>query len=245
MDFSCTEPQILYNLDMETKKAIGYLRVSTEDQVNSGLGLEAQRGSILKVAKQMSVNVADFYLDEAVGGAASVDKRLGLMNAIEALRTGDVLIVAKRDRLARDTMLSCWLEKEVQKRGARIISAAGEGTESDEPTAILMRRIVDAFAEYERQVIRARTKAALQAKRKRGEKTGGTLEYGFNLAADGKTLLKNNREQKNIALIVKLRKSGKTLQAISDELHKRSIKSKTNKRWQCQSISNIYKRAVA
>ena len=91
-------------------------------------------------------------------------------------------------------------------------------------------------------MIRARTKAALRAKRKRGEKTGGTLEYGFNLDSDGKTLIKNEQEQKNIALIVKLRKSGKTLQAILDELHKRSIKSKTNKRWHCQSISNVYNR---
>lgn len=50
-----------------------------------------------------------------------------------------------------------WIEKEVKKRGARIISAAGEGTESDDPGQILMRRMVDAFAEYERAIIKRRT----------------------------------------------------------------------------------------
>lgn len=213
--------------------------------LNSGLGLESQKEAILRVAKRMSVNIAKFFLDEAVSGSVSVDKRLGLMSAIDALEKSDILIVAKRDRLARDTMLSCWIEKEVQKRGCRIISASGEGTESDSATNILMRRIIDAFAEYERQVIRARTKAALQAKRKRGEKLGGLLQYGYYLDSDGKTLIKDKQEQNNIVLIRKLRNDGLTLQGISDELHKRNIMSKTGKRWTRQAVSNICKRAVA
>ena len=76
-------------------------------------------------------------------------------------------------------MLSLWIEKEAKRRGASIVSAAGEGTESEEPTAVLMRRIVDAFAEYEKNVIGARTAAALEQKRERGEKTGGNVPFGY------------------------------------------------------------------
>ena len=70
----------------------------------------------------------------------------------------------------------------------------GEGTEGDEPTNVLMRRIVDAFAEYERLIIAARTRAALQAKIRRGHRCG-KVRFGYDLAADGKTLVKNDIEQ--------------------------------------------------
>lgn len=59
-----------------------------------------------------------------------------------------MLIVAKRDRLGRDPMVVAMIESAVKRKGARIVSAAGEGTDSDSPTDILMRRMVDAFAEY-------------------------------------------------------------------------------------------------
>ena len=54
-----------------------------------------------------------------------------------------------------------------------------KGTEDDDPSSILMRRMIDAFAEYEKLIIGARTKSGLAAKRRRGEKTGGMVPYGF------------------------------------------------------------------
>ena len=89
-------------------------------------------------------------------------------------------MVAKRDRLARDMMLSCWIQKEVKRRGARVVSVAGEGTESDDPSAVLMGQMIDAFAQYERSIIGVRTAAALAAKRRRGEKTGGMSPLATN-----------------------------------------------------------------
>lgn len=225
-------------------KCVAYLRVSTDEQASSGLGLESQRESILRTSERLNVPILDYFTDEGISGSAGVEKRLGLMSAIETLNKGDFLVVAKRDRIARDTMLSCWIEKEVQKRGARIISASGEGTESDSPTDILMRRIIDAFSEYERQVIRARTKAALKAKRSRGEKTGGIVEYGFKLDSDGKTLIKDEFEQNVISEIVSMRKQGFKLQQIANHLDSQGIKSKTGKKWNCMSVSNIYKRQI-
>ena len=133
--------------------SIAYLRVSTDEQANSGLGLglDAQLDAI--------------YRDE--GHSGSDLKRPALMDAIDALSAGDVLVVAKRDRLARDTFFSAWIEKEAKRRGARILSAAGEGTENDDPASVLMRNIIDSFAQYERDLIAARTKAALEQKRRK------------------------------------------------------------------------------
>ncbi|MCZ6699679.1 MAG: recombinase family protein, partial [Planctomycetota bacterium] len=95
-----------------------------------------------------------------IRNANTIDKRPGLVLVIDALGKGDVLLVAKRGRLARDTLMARWLETEISKRGARIVSASGEGSDDDSPTSVLMRRIIDAFAEYQRLMIRARAKSA-------------------------------------------------------------------------------------
>ena len=117
---------------------------------------------------------------------AGLERSSGLADDIATLGKGDVLLVAKRDRIGRlDPMAMAMIEAAVRRRGARIVSAAGEGTESDDPSSILMRRMIDAFAEYERLIIGARTKAGLGAKRRRGEKvTGGAIPYGSMAGPD-------------------------------------------------------------
>jgi site-specific DNA recombinase len=80
-----------------------------------------------------------------------------------------------------------------------------------------MRTIVDGAAEYERDLIRARTKAALQAKRARGERVG-SVAYGFSLAADGVHLVAVQHEQATIARARKLARKGRSLRAIATAL---------------------------
>jgi DNA invertase Pin-like site-specific DNA recombinase len=236
---------------------IAYTRVSTDEQTASGLGLDAQRQAIEAAADRLGLSVSAWYADEAVSGAAPIDKRLGLLRAIEAVGSatprrrlrsatgnGSTLIVAKRDRLARDALLSAWIEKEIVKRGGRIVSAAGEGTDNDEPTGILMRRIVDAFAEYERLVIRARTKAAMRIKRSRGERVG-SIPYGYRLAGDDVRLIEVAREQAAIRLIVQMRGAGSTYRAICAELHRRGVPPKSGDRWHPKVVRAICARAEA
>lgn len=167
-------------------RIIGYVRVSTEDQAENGYGLDAQRQSLDVGAARLGLPVALVESDEGISGAAPIDKRLGLVRALDALQTGDVLLVPKRDRLARgDVLLTAWIEKEVARRGARVVSVAGEGTDDDSPSNVLMRRIIDAFAEYERLVIKARTMAALNAKRAAGEALGNT-PFGWRRGEAGR-----------------------------------------------------------
>ena len=128
-------------------KAYGYIRVSTEQQESSGLSLEAQQAAIEKYCEAAGIELAGGASDTSTG---KNPRRRGLLAVLDMLHDGDLLIVAKRDRLARDLMLSCWIEKEVAKRGAAIVSCSGEGSDGDGPTDKLMRQIVDAFAEYER-----------------------------------------------------------------------------------------------
>lgn len=226
------------------KRGIGYLRCSTAEQRESGLGLSAQRGSIESSAKREGVTVAEWFADEGVSGGSTIDKRPGLVLAIDALGKGDVLLVAKRDRLARDTLMACWLETEITKRGARIVSAAGEGSDDDGPTSVLMRRIIDAFAEYERLMIRARTKAAMQVKRQRGERLGRFVQYGYR-PGEGNALEPVPREQEAIALMLELRSGGMPLAKIGEELERRSFTARNGARLSAKLIRSVIRRAEA
>ena len=144
------------------------------------------------------------------------------------------------------------IEAAVRRRGARIVSAAGEGTDGDGPTDVLMRRIVDAFGEYERLVIKARTRAALAVKKGRGEKTGGLIPYGSMLGTDKlgpngkpiKTLVECAAEQDVIRLMKTLRASGMTLQAIAADLDGRGIKRREGGKWDYQFIGRLLKKSA-
>ena len=218
------------------KRAVIYCRVSTDEQAQSGLGLDAQLAAITATIGEPG----QVYRDEGYSGKDP--KRPGLLKALNSLKRDDTLIVAKRDRLARDTFLALWCEKEVKRRGARIKSAAGEGTESDDPAAILMRTLVDAFATYERQLIGQRTSAALRQKRERGEKTGGYVPYGYDLGKDGKTLKTNATEQDRIRLAVTLNENGESLRQIAKEFMLRKYRTKKGKlQWYASQISRILK----
>ena len=217
---------------------VAYLRVSTDEQVESGLGLDAQLESIEK-----AIGTPDkVFRDEGYSGSKA--NRPALLEALESLKEGDILAVAKRDRLARDTFLALWIEKEAKKRKASIISAAGEGN-GDDPAAVLMRTLVDAFATYERQLIGLRTSAALAQKRKKGEKTGGDCPFGFALDPDGIHLKPNQDEQRAVSIIIELKDRGYTLRQICAELEARGIKTKQgNSTWQPRVISRILDRAA-
>jgi DNA invertase Pin-like site-specific DNA recombinase len=156
-------------------RAIGYLRVSTEHQAESGLGLEGQEAALRGAAARLRLTLVCIRVDAGTSGTLGIEDRPVLLDAVAALKRGDVVLVAKRDRLGRDVIAVAMIERLVAKRGARVISAAGEGTDSDDPAAMLMRRMIDAFSEYERLLIAARTRVALAAKRQRGERVSGIL----------------------------------------------------------------------
>ena len=216
---------------------IAYLRVSTEQQTLSGAGLDGQEDACRRAAGEL----AGVYRDEGVSGKTGLDKRPALLEAIADLGKGDVLMVAKRDRLGRDPLVVAMIESAVQRKGARIVSASGEGTDSDSPSDVLMRRMVDAFAEYERLIIGARTKAALQAKKQRGERTG-SIPYGYR-CDDGINLVKDEQEQAAIEVIKAMNDKGLSLRNIAMRLEQRGYLPR-GKVWHHQSIANILKEVV-
>lgn len=230
-------------------RAIAVLRVSTDDQADSGAGLKAQEDACRGYADRLGLALVGPFADEGISGAAPLDKRPALMAALAEVGPGDVLVVAKRDRLGRDPFVVAMIEAAVKRSGGRVASAAGEGTDSDGPTDVLMRRIVDAFAEYERLVIKARTRAALGAKRRRGERTG-RVPFGHDLVDDGRrskegrpiALVENPAEQAVIAEIRRQEAGGAGPAAIARDLNARGVPSKTGASWSNAAVRRILSR---
>ena len=231
-------------------REVAYLRVSTDEQAESGAGLRAQEDACRAHVTQTGAELVGPFADEGVSGAAPLDKRPGLLEALGCVRTGDILLVAKRDRLGRDPFVIAMIEVAVSRQGGRIISAAGQGTEDDEPESILMRRIVDAFGEFERLIIKARTRSALAAKKRRGQRTG-SIPLGFALVDDGQrsktgqpiALVPDVAEVATMELVRQLRAEGLPLRAIAVELDRRGIVPKKGApRWSHSSVVRILDR---
>lgn len=223
-------------------RAVAYLRCSTDKQADSGLGLDAQRDSVTAAAGRLSLSLTGVYVDAGVSGSLAIGDRPVLMDAVSALKRGDTLLVAKRDRLGRDVVEIAMIERLIRKRGARIVSAAGEGTDTDDPAGLLMRRLIDSFAEYERLIIAARTRAALAAKRRRGERVSGALPYGYSLDGDGRRLVHLDAEQTVLEAIRGLRGDGQSFRAIAYTLNARGVRTRAGSLWRWQYVHNLVNR---
>ena len=203
-----------------------YLRVSTDQQADRGAGLDAQLDACAKAAGTL----AGVYREEGLSGKTGLDKRPALLEAIAALGKGDVLLVAKRDRLGRDPLVVAMIESAVTRKGARLQSAAGEGTDGNAPGDILMRRMVDAFAEYERLIIGARPKSALHAKKVRGERVGH-IPFGKRLAANAVHLEDDPTEQATLRQVAALKASGLSLRQMAGHLNEKGFLKRDGSPW--------------
>ena len=220
----------------DSKVAVGYVRVSTDEQ---SLGPEAQRAAIEKWAQSRGVRMAAMFEDHGISGGAPAEKRPGLLAALAALRENGagLLVAAKRDRIARDTVIVAMVEQ-AAVRGGAVVTTADGASDGAGPEGQLMRGIVDVFAAYERGVIKSRTRAALAVKRGRGERIGG-IPYGYEMAADGVHLAENAAEQAVIGQIRGLRAAGLSLRAVTAECERRGIVSRVGRPFALTQIARL------
>jgi DNA invertase Pin-like site-specific DNA recombinase len=219
----------------DPKKAVAYLRASTERQ---DLSPDAQRDAIAAWATANGVEVVAWHEDLGVSGGTELEKRPGLLAATEVLRTAGagVLVVAKRDRLARDVLTAALVERLAERAGARVVAADGTGN-GDGPEAALLRTMIDAFAAYERALIRSRTRSAMAVKRARGERTG-TVPYGFRQGAGG-LLVEDEQEQAALRFARRLRAEGESLRGIGKALIDAGHAPRAAQKWHVAVLSRL------
>lgn len=216
------------------KTAIALLRVSTKGQDN---GIDVQRDAIEVWAEVNGVTILAWH-EERVSGKAPLEQRTGLLNAIAEVGTlkADVLVAHKRDRIARDDGLVPLLtERELHKVGAKLVTVEGN-IDGDGPVNVFLRRVLDAVAELERSMIAARTKAALAAKKARGERVG-SVPYGMRM--EGDAMMPDPGEVAVIEYAKKLSNNGYSLRKIGEYLITSGFHPRNGGAWGPEQIKRM------
>jgi DNA invertase Pin-like site-specific DNA recombinase len=154
-------------------KVIGYTRVSTDEQADSGAGLAAQRAAILAEAQRRGWAEPELTFVEDAGYSGKDLKRPGIVAALDALRArrADTLVVSKLDRLSRSMLDFAGLMNRSTKEGWALL-ALDLGVDTTTPQGEMVASVMATFAQFERRLIGQRTKDALAARRAAGVRLG-------------------------------------------------------------------------
>ena len=182
-----------------------------------------------------------WFQDLDVSGDVRPEGRPGLLEALVALREhgAGVLVVAKRDRLSREVETGALIRLMVREHGAVVRSADGV-SDDDSPMGKAMQGMVDVFAELEKAMIVARTRAALAAKRRRGEMIGKP-PYGQRVGPDGKRLEPAEDEQKVIRFAKEKRAAGASLRRVALDLYEAGFRARSGKPLDHKQVYNMLK----
>lgn len=211
----------------ETVQAIGYLRVSTDQQGESGAGLEAQQAAIGAEAGRRGWEDLRTYTDVASG--KTTRRRPQLAAALTELAEGraGVLVVAKLDRLSRSLLDFAEITARATREGWSIV-ALDIGVDTSTVNGELVANIIMALAQWERRIIGQRTKDALGAVRKRGTKLGRPTVV--------------SREA--VAIIRAMRSSGASLRQVARVLNDGQVSTAQGGRcWYASTVRAIEQRA--
>ena len=222
------------------KQAIGYIRVSTEQQANEGVSLEAQKAKIAAWCVTNGYELVNVFVDAGISGK-SMDKRPGLQDAMKSLKKGMALVSYSLSRLARSTKDALSIGETVAKRKADMVSLS-EQIDTTTAADKMMFQMLAVLAEFERNLVAERTTNALQHKKATNQKYTNITPYGFE-AIEGR-LVQVQAEAAIVAEIQAARANGNTLQSIADTLNGRGIPTKTGKTWQPATIHLLIKRTA-
>lgn len=219
--------------------AVAYLRCSTTVQ---DLSPDAQLAAIRSWASQHDVQVVATHRDIGVSGGTEAARRPGLMAALQAIEAhgAGLMLVSRRDRIARDVIVAATAEKLAEKQGARIVSVDGVSCEQT-PEGALMRILLDAFSQYERAVIRSRITAALAVKKSRGEVVG---EVPFGYRAEAGRVVACEDEQRTLGRIHELRAAGLSVRAIAAQLNAEGVRPR-GRVWHKSTVGVLLTRQAA
>lgn len=227
-----------------TNRAVGYVRVSTEHQAQEGVSLDAQQARIRAWCEANVYTLENVHVDAGLSGFRS-DNRPALLAALsEACRTRAALVVYSLSRLARSTKDAIVISERLAKNGADLVSLS-ERIDTTSAAGKMIFRMLAVLAEFERDQISERTKAAMTHLRRQRRRVSRHIPYGFVLAADGISLVPDQAEQQALTQIRALRLEGLSLRQIAARLTRDGIPTKYGRPWAAKVIHGLLHREVA
>ncbi len=224
-------------------KAVGYIRVSTEEQVKGGVSLDMQRSKIEGYTALEDMELIDIIADEGFSGR-SVEGRPGAQKLLRMIHNKEVgaVIIYKLDRLARNTIESLEIAKLLDKRGVALHSIT-ERLDTKSALGRFFFTLMASLAAMERELIGERIRAAMQRKRERGEACNGNAPYGFHIH-DGR-LIPEEEERQVIERIRRLRHAGHTIHQIVGVLNDEGVKNREGRPFGKSQVHVLIKRHAA
>lgn len=205
-------------------QAVGYIRVSTSEQADSGLGLQAQRAAIEAEAHRRGWTLVGIEEDAGVSGK-SLSGRTGLEAALVAVESKKdaALVVAKLDRLSRSLLDFAGLMQRSQKKGWSLV-ALDLGVDTTTPAGEFMASVLASAAQWERRIIGQRTKDALAIKRAQGVQLGRPRSVPAEV----------------VEMIEMMRNEGLSLRAIADRLNAAAVPTAhQGRQWYGSTVKSV------
>lgn len=228
--------------EMSTR-AVGYIRVSTDKQVDHGCSLEAQQAKLEAYARLYELTLVDIIVDAGV--SAKTLERPGLQRALGMLRKGEAsaLLVAKLDRLTRSVKdLGILVERYFASDTMTLLSVA-DNIDTRTAAGRLVLNVLGSVAQWERETIGERTSEAMAHKRAQHERTSLHAPYGYALAADGKTLVPEAAEQALLTAIREARARGLSHRAVVAELARKGFTTRKGTALSLMQVQRIMQQA--
>lgn len=217
------------------KKAFAYLRVSGRGQLD-GDGFTRQLAAIKKYAAANDIKIIHIFREEAISGTKDLENRPALQQLLVALHGNgtELVIVERLDRLARDLMIQESIVADMKRSGFEIISALEPDMCSDDPSRVLMRQVLGAFAQYERSMIVQKLRGARERIRAKAGSCEGRKRYGVRPG-----------EAEVIERMKQLRQQGTAVDKIAATLNADGIKPRAGELWYATSVYRVLKSADA
>jgi site-specific DNA recombinase len=235
----------------ETAKAVGYVRVSTQEQATEGFSLEAQVEKLVKYAAAKDFELLGIYKEEGVSGKVPLASRpqgAALVEELGRKRTMHVLVV-KLDRLFRNTHDALTYANKWDQSGTalHVLDMGGDAVDTKSALGRMFFTIAAGFAEMERRIIGERVTATLNHMRLTGQVYTRIPPFGFErqneMDENGnvvkKLLVKVPEEIETITRILRWRKNGMGYSAIARELTRLRIPTKRGGKWYPVTVSEI------
>ena len=224
---------------MSAIKAIGYIRVSTRDQAESGASLASQRAKIEAYAVLHDLELVE-VIEDAGFSAKSLDRpgMTDLLRLIRGRKVG-VVVVAKLDRITRSVRDLGELIELFQRSGVEFASVA-DHIDTSTASGRLVLNVMGSVSQWEREAIGERTAEALAVMRSNGRRISRHAPYGYRL--NGQGWIEDEREQRAISLMRQLRADGLSLRQIAGELDQQGHHNRRGRCLSAQTIANVLKR---
>ena len=228
---------------------IGYIRVSTKDQADSGLSLDAQEDKIRSYAKLFDLELSHIEVDAGLSGRKM--DRPGLQRALDALETGEAagLIIAKLDRMSRSVAHTAQIISRYFGSCERHLLSVTDHLNTTTANGRMVINILATMAQWEAEVISERTKTALDELQKQDVKLGATC-YGSvrtsHLGDNGRRVIEQCADESSIIKdILRYESEGHSLRSICQLLESAGVRTKKGKtNWHPQTVKQIIQRAA-